>query len=110
MTSTSNPAPAIAKPWFTSPACSVAWPLAPPHRRWFRYHSLLRDLLRFELQASDHARQRDRLQRAAMWHIEQNDLEVAADYLVVAELWEDLVDVPSARTAAAFSSAEPSAQ
>jgi len=60
-------------------------------RKWFRYHSLLRDLLRFELQAADRARQRERLRRAAMWHIEQNDLEIAADYLVVAELWEDLV-------------------
>ncbi len=61
-------------------------------RRWFRYHSLLRDLLRYELRASDRARQRDRLQRAAAWHVEQNDLEVAADYLVVAELWDELID------------------
>jgi LuxR family maltose regulon positive regulatory protein len=60
-------------------------------RRWFRYHSLLRDLLRFELRASDRARQRDCLRRAAAWHIEQNDVEIAADYLVVAELWDELV-------------------
>ena len=31
-------------------------------------------------------------ERAAAWHIEQNDLEIAADYLVVAELWDDLVE------------------
>jgi LuxR family maltose regulon positive regulatory protein len=61
-------------------------------RRWFRYHSLLRDLLRFELRASDRPRERDRLQRAAAWHIEQSDLEIAADYLVIAELWDELVD------------------
>ena len=24
-----------------------------------------------------------------MWHIEQNDVEIAADYFVVAELWDD---------------------
>jgi LuxR family maltose regulon positive regulatory protein len=60
-------------------------------RRWFRYHSLLRDLLRFELRASDRARQRERLKRAAAWHIEQNDLEIAAEYLVVAELWDDVI-------------------
>jgi LuxR family transcriptional regulator, maltose regulon positive regulatory protein len=60
-------------------------------RRWFRYHSLLRDLLRFELRASDRARQRERLKRAAAWHIEQNDLEIAADYLVASELWDELI-------------------
>jgi LuxR family transcriptional regulator, maltose regulon positive regulatory protein len=61
-------------------------------RRWFRYHSLLRDLLRFELRASDRPRQRDRLRRAAAWHVEQNDLEIAGEYLVIAELWDELVE------------------
>ena len=60
-------------------------------RRWFRYHSLLRDLLRFELRASDRTRQRERLRRAAAWHIEQNDLEIAAEYFVAAELWDELI-------------------
>ena len=61
-------------------------------RHWFRYHSLLRDLLRYELRASDRARQRDRLRRAAAWHTDHNDLEVAAEYLVAAELWDELIE------------------
>ena len=61
-------------------------------RHWFRYHSLLRDLLRYELRAADRARQVERLRRAAAWHIEHNDLEIAGDYLVAAELWDELVD------------------
>ncbi len=61
-------------------------------RRWFRYHSLLRDLLRYELRAADRVRQRDRLRRAAAWHTEHNDLEVAAEYLVAAELWDELIE------------------
>lgn len=61
-------------------------------RQWFRYHSLLRDLLRYELRASDRDRELDRLRRAATWHIEHNDLEIAGDYLVAAELWDDLLE------------------
>jgi LuxR family maltose regulon positive regulatory protein len=61
-------------------------------RHWFRYHSLLRDLLRYELRASDRVRQRDRLKRAVGWHTEHNDLEVAAEYLVAAELWDELIE------------------
>jgi LuxR family maltose regulon positive regulatory protein len=61
------------------------------NRGWFRYHPLLRDLLRFELRATNRARETELLDRAATWHEDHGDVEFAAQYLADAQDWDALI-------------------
>lgn len=58
----------------------------------FRFHPLLRDLLRTELEAGDPVRHRQLLRRAAAWYRELDDFTTASDYLVRAHAWDDLLE------------------
>jgi LuxR family maltose regulon positive regulatory protein len=62
-------------------------------RTWFRYHPLLRDLLRYDLIATDAPRMRELLARAARWHEAHDELDVACQYLVAAEAWAEVGDL-----------------
>jgi LuxR family maltose regulon positive regulatory protein len=62
-------------------------------RTWFRYHPLLRDLLRYDLVATDAPRMRELLARAARWHEAHDELDIACQYLVAAEAWDDVGDL-----------------
>ncbi len=53
-------------------------------RRWFRYHHLLRDLLRRELERRDPDTVEGSLRRAAAWHETHGQEEVALEYLMAA--------------------------
>lgn len=59
---------------------------------WFRYHPLLRDLLRTELEVGDPPRHRELLRRAAHWHLSGDDLPTATTYLVAAQAWDELLE------------------
>lgn len=60
---------------------------------WFRFHPLLRDLLRTELEMSDPSRHRELLRRAADWYRARDDLSAASDYLVRAQAWDELLEL-----------------
>jgi LuxR family transcriptional regulator, maltose regulon positive regulatory protein len=64
-----------------------------PGRNWLRYHGLFRGLLRHELRASDPGSERRLLRRAAEWHLGEQDIEVAANYLIEAEDWDRVLDL-----------------
>ena len=66
------------------------------HRRWYSYHPLFRDLLRYELRATAPDDERDLLRRAAAWHIEHRSTDVAAEYLLAAEDWPTVIDLVKA--------------
>lgn len=61
--------------------------------RWYRYHPLLSDMLRTELEHVDPARHREVLLRASRWHQERGDITAAMDDLVRARAWDDLLDL-----------------
>ena len=62
-------------------------------RRWFRFHHLFRDLLRYRLRAEGLAVERDVLLAAANWHLAQNDVSSAVEYLLRAEQWNDVLEI-----------------
>jgi ATP/maltotriose-dependent transcriptional regulator MalT len=51
---------------------------------WYRYHGLIRSVLRHQLRGESAERERELLRRAAAWHIERNDVSAAIGYLVEA--------------------------
>ena len=61
--------------------------------RWYRYHPLLSDLLRTELEHVDPARHREVLLRASAWHQERGDITAAMHDLVRARAWDDLLEI-----------------
>ena len=48
-----------------------------PHRRWYRYHHLFRDLLRHELTTTQPEHVEELHRRAAAWHRGEGDVEAA---------------------------------
>lgn len=61
--------------------------------RWYRYHPLLSDLLRPELEHADPERHRSVLLRAASWHEQRGDLTAAVAYVVRARAWDELLEM-----------------
>jgi LuxR family maltose regulon positive regulatory protein len=61
--------------------------LVPLDRRglWFRYHHLLRDMLRAELERGEPDRASDLRRRAAAWHEQHGEAEEAMEYSIQAE-------------------------
>jgi LuxR family maltose regulon positive regulatory protein len=70
--------------------------------RWYRYHPLLRDLLRTELEVGDPPRHRELLRRAAQWHESNGDIVASGSYLVDARAWEDLLAMSQLHGRACF--------
>ncbi|HET7487829.1 MAG TPA: LuxR C-terminal-related transcriptional regulator [Acidimicrobiales bacterium] len=60
-------------------------------RSWFRYHQLFRSLLRRHLHDEDADLERALLHRAATWHLERGELEVAVRYLAEAGAWDEVL-------------------
>ena len=53
------------------------------HRRWYSFHPLFRDLLRYELRATSPGEERGLCcPRAAAWHLERGETDAAAEYLL----------------------------
>lgn len=50
--------------------------------RWYQCHQLFRDLLRSQLRASRPGAEPELLRRAATWHVDRDEVEVAGAYLV----------------------------
>ncbi len=59
---------------------------------WFRYHQLLRTLLRHHLHDEDPTREHQLLHRAAEWHLARDHLEVGVGYLAEADAWDEVLD------------------
>ncbi len=64
-------------------------------RSWFRYHPLLRDLLRYDLLAADREHARELLGRAAEWHEGRDEIEAAGQYVLATEDWSLVGDFVS---------------
>jgi LuxR family maltose regulon positive regulatory protein len=62
-------------------------------RRWFRYHRLFRDVLRYNLVAEDRDLERILLHRAANWHLAEGHLDDAIGYLIEARAWDQIIDL-----------------
>ncbi len=60
---------------------------------WFRYHPLVSEAMRRHLRATDPARYKRTLELAAMWHMDQDDLESAVECLAAAESWNTILDL-----------------
>ena len=62
-------------------------------RRWYRFHHLFRDLLRFRLRAEDPGAEARLLQRAASWHLGRGEVGWAVEYLLRARSWDAALDL-----------------
>lgn len=62
-------------------------------RVWFRYHSLVRTLLRQHLRAEDPDLERELLERAAEWHLLHDNIDEVLRYLVEARRLDRAVEV-----------------
>ena len=76
------------------------------HQAWYRYHALFRDLLHYELrQARPH--EENRLHRlAADWLMEAGLATAAAEHLLAAEAWDEVVDLAQREGQAFFERGE----
>jgi LuxR family maltose regulon positive regulatory protein len=77
-----------------------------PDRSWFRYHHLFRAFLRHRLHTEEPACERALLHRAAAWHLERNDLEVALSYLREAGAWKEMLHLTMKHSASMFTRGE----
>ena len=75
-------------------------------RRWFRFHHLFRDVLRFKLRAEQPGMEARLLSQAASWHLERGDVNFALEYLLRARDWEGALDVIMARGSEIFEKGE----
>ena len=78
------------------------------HRRWYSYHPLFRDLLRYELRATAPEQERELLRLAADWHREHGRVDDAAEYLLQAEDWSPVIDLVKAEGGRYFARGEAS--
>ena len=62
-------------------------------RRWFRYHRLFKDFLRYNLVSEDRDLELVLLHRAADWHLVEGHLDDAVGYLIEARAWDQIVDL-----------------
>ncbi|MGC9400739.1 MAG: LuxR C-terminal-related transcriptional regulator [Anaerolineae bacterium] len=66
-------------------------------RRWYRYHHLFRDLLRYRLQRRGAEQVNELHRRAGAWFSAQELLDEAIHHLLTAEAYEQLADLIGAR-------------
>jgi len=78
------------------------------HRRWYSYHPLFRDLLRYELRATAPEQERALLRLAAEWHLDHGHVDDAAEYLLQAEDWSTVIDLVKAEGGRYFARGEAS--
>jgi LuxR family maltose regulon positive regulatory protein len=71
-------------------------------RRWFRFHHLFRDLLRFKLRAEQPDAEARLLEEAAAWHLGRNQVSLGLECLLRAERWEPALDVIMGRGSEVF--------
>ena len=76
-------------------------------RTWFRYHTLLRDRLRYELGATDRRRMRALLTRAGEWYLARDELELGGQYIVATEDWDAVVGLARRYGRTLFERGEP---
>ncbi len=72
------------------------------HRRWFRFHHLFRDLLRFKLRAEVPEAEPDLLNMAGSWHLGRGEIDAGVGYLLRARNWEAALDVIMGRGSEVF--------
>jgi LuxR family maltose regulon positive regulatory protein len=77
-----------------------------PRRRWFRFHHLFRDMLRFTLRAEQPTAEARLLTRAASWHLARGEVDAAMEYLLRARNWDDALDVIMSRGSEVFEKGE----
>ncbi len=76
------------------------------HRRWFRFHHLFRDMLRFKLRAERAGVEARLLNQAASWHLERGEVSTGLEYLLRAQNWDRALDVIMARGSEVFEKGE----
>jgi LuxR family maltose regulon positive regulatory protein len=75
-------------------------------RRWFRFHHLFRDLLRFKLRAEQPDAEARLLDEAAAWYLGQGELSLGIECLLRARSWDAALDVIMGRGAEVFERGE----
>ena len=75
-------------------------------RRWYRFHHLFRDMLRFRLRAEQPETETRLLNQAASWHLERGDVSLAVEYLLRTRNWDGALDVIMARGSEIFEKGE----
>ena len=76
------------------------------HRRWFRFHHLFRDMLRFTLRAEQATAEPHLLEGAASWHLERGELDAGIEYLLRARNWEAALEIIMSRGSEVFEKGE----
>ena len=61
-------------------------------RRWYRYHSLFADALRYRLEQEEKALVPTLHQRASQWYRQQGSTQEAAEHAVLAQAWDQAAD------------------
>jgi LuxR family maltose regulon positive regulatory protein len=75
-------------------------------RKWYRFHHLFRDLLRFRLRAEDPELESLLLHKAAEWHLDHGDAELAVECLLTARDWDAALGLIRARGSEVFERGE----
>jgi LuxR family transcriptional regulator, maltose regulon positive regulatory protein len=75
-------------------------------RRWFRFHHLFRDLLRFKLRAEQPEAEARLLDVAAAWHLGRGEVGPGVECLLRAHSWEAALDIIMGRGSDVFEKGE----
>ncbi len=75
-------------------------------REWYRFHHLFRDLLRFRLRAEHPELESHLLHKAAQWHLQRGNADVAVECLMSARDWEAALRLILARGSEVFERGE----
>jgi LuxR family transcriptional regulator, maltose regulon positive regulatory protein len=75
-------------------------------REWYRFHHLFRDLLRFRLRAEDPELESLLLHKAASWHLDHGDADLAVECLLSARDWDAALGLIRARGPEVFERGE----
>jgi len=75
-------------------------------REWYRFHHLFRDLLRFRLRAEDPALEALLLHKAADWHLDRGETDLAVESLIAARDWGAALELILARGSEVFERGE----
>ena len=75
-------------------------------RRWFRFHHLFRDMLRFKLRAEHPDAEARLLDQAAAWHLGRGEVRPGLQCLLRARSWDAALDVIMGRGSEVFEKGE----
>ncbi len=76
------------------------------HRRWFRFHHLFRDMLRFKLRAEQPGAEASLLDEAAAWHLARGEVSMGVECLLRGRNWDAALDAIMARGSEVFEKGE----